>query len=729
MHLKGKCNIMTDSNTFSQLLPPSVFSHLPIADHTWVFFIVLCIILLAPMIFSKLRIPHLIGMILAGVLVGEHGLGLLKRDDSFELFGQVGIYYIMFLAGLEMDLAGLKQNRTKGLVFGAFTALIPFALGLLAGYCYLHYSLPAALLLACIFASHTLVSYPIVGRYGLAKSRSVVISVAATMVALLFALLVLAVLAGTLKGTADLLFWLVFAAKFLVFLSVLFLLFPRMVRWFFRHYSDAVMHFIFVLGMVFLAAALAEACGLEGILGAFLAGLVFNRFIPRSAPLMNRLEFVGNAIFIPYFLIGVGMLVNLRPIFTSSAALSVVAVMVIVGTLSKYIASYVSRRMFGMSRGSGLMMFGLTEAHAAGALAMVMVGTGLEVAPGVPLMDNAVLDGVVVMILLSCIISSLATDQAARLLRVEEDRAKVEEKTASDDEKIMVPINNTANISNLMQTAIMMRNPSLNRGLICLNVVNDDDSTGVLQRHSRECLQLAERVCAAADVKVQSQSRLAVNFVNGVIHAFRENDASEIIIGLHRRRHPTDSFLGRFAEGLVDGLTRQVVIVNFRIPINTIRRIIVAVPEQAQFETGFYRWVERIGRMGVELGCRLTFYASETTAEAIRTYLNNWHPLLRDEYKLFTRDDRVEDLAQHVSSDHLFVLVAARYGSMSYSMSMRKMEKMLEHHFADKSLMVIYPEQGGAMEEQTSFSAPHQGVTNRTSRITRWLSRWMSKIG
>ncbi len=705
------------------------YLNLPITNHTWVFFIVLAIILLAPMIFTKLRIPHLIGMILAGVLIGEHGLNILERDASFELFGQVGIYYIMFLAGLEMDLVGLQQNRSEGLIFGAFTAIFPFVLGFLAGHWVLHYQMMASLLLACIFASHTLVSYPIVGRYGISKHKSVVISVAGTMVALIFALLVLAALAGQFKGGTGWAFWLLFLVKFAVFCGVLFYLFPRIIRWFFRRYSDAVMQFIFVLAMVFLAAATADACGLEGILGAFFSGLVFNRYIPRSAPLSNRVEFVGNAIFIPYFLIGVGMLVNVKPLFTSHAAQIVVLVMVIAGTLSKYIAAIVSRRIFRLSSASGLMMFGLTEAHAAGALAMVMVGTSLEVSPGVPLMDNAVLDGVVVMILITCIISSIATDQAARTLKLEGEQLEVNEKQPlNDDEKILIPVNELENIPAIVQTGIMMRNSILNRGLICLNVVNEDDPTGVLQRKSKECLQEAVKICAGADVKVQTQSRLAVNFVNGVIHAFRENDASEILVGLHRRRTPSDSLLGQFAQGLIDGLNRQIIIVRYTIPVNTIRKIIVAVPARAQYETGFYRWVERISRLSIEIGCRINFHASEETARLIRGYLNHYHPLVRDEYSPFDSDSSLELLAQETGSENLFVLITARKGTISYEKRMTKMQFMLTKYFSDKNLIIVYPDQEGEVDEVANFYEPH-GSIQHGSWMNQWLSKWISKIG
>ena len=706
----------------------NITEHLPITDHTWVFFIVVSIIVLAPMILSRLRIPHLIGMILAGVLIGEHGLNLLARDGSFELFGQVGIYYIMFLAGLEMDLLGLKQNRKRGLVFGLFTAFIPFVFGLLTGIFLLHYGMAASLLLACIFASHTLVSYPIVGRYGLSRNSGVAISVAATMVALLFALVTLAALAGTITGTADVWFWVLFILKCAAFLLVLFVVFPRVIRWFFRNYTDWVMQYAFALGMVFLAAATAEMCGLEGILGAFLAGLVFNRFVPRSSPLMNRIEFVGNVIFIPYFLIGVGMLVNLKPIFTSHTAQFVVLLMVVAGTFSKYIAAVISRRLFRLSRATGLMMFGLTEAHAAGALAIVMVGTSLEVSPGVPLMDNDVLDGVVVMILISCIISSVATDQAARMLKMEAEHTMADEGgTAADDEKIFVPVNDIDSISMLMQTAIYMRNTTLNRGLVCINVVNDDDPTGQLMRHSKECLQTAERICAAADVNVQVQSRLAVNLVNGTIHAFRENDASEVIVGLHRRLSPSDSYLGRYAQGLIDGLQRQIIIVNLNIPVNTIRRIVVAVPARAQFETGFYRWVERLSRLSLEIGCRIVFHATEETAKLIQGYLNHYHPLVRDEYREFSSGVSLEDFASDVHDDHLFVLVTARHGTISYERRMSKLSVMMSRYFSGRNVMIVFPDQGAEAGELPTFSEPHRRSDYTPSHISQWLSKWIAK--
>ena len=711
----------------------SYLPHFPVTDPTWIFFLVLCVILFAPMIFSKLHIPHLIGMILAGVLIGENGLNILSRDASFELFGKVGIYFIMFLAGLEMDLQNLKQNRIKGFTFGLITTIIPFALGFAAGYWLLHYSLLASLLLACIFASHTLVAYPIVGRYGLSNAPSVTISVAATMVALLSALLFLAGIAGTIKGTGDLWFWIVFAGKVAIYLFGMFWVLPRLIRVFFRQWSEPVIQFTFALAIVFLSAATAELCGLEGIFGAFLSGLVLNRFVPNTSPLMSRIEFVGNAVFIPYFLIGVGMLVNVAPMFREGKAAVVVAIMVVAGTLSKYLAAYISRKLFRMTRSEGVMMFGLTEAHAAGALAMVMVGTQLEVAPGVPLMNNAVLDGVVMMILISCIISSIATDQAAKKLKISHEEGSKKERrdsTALDDEKILIPINEPDNIKTLMETAFMMRNQQLNRGLICLNIINDADLSQKTQEHSHQCLDMATRLAAAADVPVQTQARLAVNFVTATIHALHENDASELLIGLHKQSGKGDSFLGNFAQGLIEGMSRQLTIVSMHIPTNTIRRIVVAVPEKAEYEKGFYRWINRVARMAEDLGCQTIFYAPEATNDLIRRYMRERHKSVRDDYELLDSWHDFPALRHEVRPDHLLVVVTARQGSISYQSIFARLPHQLRHDFTEQNLMLIYPDQQEQPGTLYAFADPHnRTAATTTSRMGRWLSKWIGEMG
>ena len=708
---------------------------LPVQNPAVVFFIVLAIILFAPLLFNKLRIPHLVGLIIAGAIIGENGLNILQRDESFKMFGQVGIFYIMFLAGLEMDIGSIKENRVSGITFGLLTAIIPFGLGFFAGMSLLHYSLSASLLLACIFASHTLVAYPIVARYGITRQRSVQISVVGTMIALLLALMVLAGIAGNFKGDGGLKFWLLFILKFTVYLTALFFFFPRCIRFFFRKVSDSVLQYSFVLAMVFLSATSAELCGLEGILGAFLAGLIFGHYIPQSSPLMNRVEFVGNALFIPFFLIGVGMLVNVHPLFASVRPVIVVSVMVIVGTFTKWLAAVCTRMLLKMKRQEGLMMFGLSEAHAAGALAMVMVGTNLVNQDGNPLMSSDVLDGVVVMILISCIISSICTEQASKQLKLMSDKEQMKERKLGDDEKILIPINNKNNIFNLVHTGIAMRNEKLNRGLIFLNIINDglsDEKEKEIVEHSKACLEEAKRICSESkNVSAQTQSRYAVDFPSATAHAFRENDASEIIIGLHEKHTPSDTLLGDYMKKLTDLIKHQIIAVRYTNNYSDIRRIVVIIPEQAEAENGFLRWVERIARLADEIKCEIKFFGSESTINHIDFYMQRKHKTTQYECKLFHMKNGIDLLASEVNPDHLLVIVSARHGSMSYQSNINKLNLSIKRHFSANSLMIIFPDQNPNEKDGTkrSFADPLDQDNYHSSAITNWLSKWVGKMG
>ena len=389
-------------------------AYFPITDPTLIFFVVLLMILFAPIIMSKLRIPHIIGLVLAGVIVGHYGLDILERDSSFDLFGRVGLYYIMFLAGLEMDMEGVKRNTRRFLVFGLLTCLVPLGLTYVMALTLLHYSPTAAFLLGCIMASNTLIAYPIISRYGLQKHSSVALSVGASMISLFLSLVMIAGLAAQFRSHDDgqastinyqLLFWPLFVLKLAGYIAAMLWIIPHLTRYFLRRYSDAVMQFIFILAVMFLNAALTDFIGLEGIFGAFFSGLILSRYIPHVSPLMNRLEFIGNALFIPYFLIGVGMLINVRTIAQGPYVLWVMLLIAFFGTFGKAVAAYLSSLLFRLPKRDGHMMFGLTSAHAAGAIAMVMVGMRLEVEPGVFLVSDDMLNGVVLMILVTCVIS------------------------------------------------------------------------------------------------------------------------------------------------------------------------------------------------------------------------------------------------------------------------------------------------------------------------------------
>ncbi len=697
--------------------------YFPITDPTLIFFVVLLIILFAPIIMGKLRIPHIIGMVLAGVLLGQYGLNILVRDDSFELFGKVGLYYIMFLAALEMDFEGMKKKRKHLVIFALLSFSIPFAVTYIASTYILGYQPISGIMLSCIMASNTLISYPIVSRYGLHRKPSVMLSVGETMIALFLALVVIAAVVSVGGDGGGIMFWIWFVVKILAVCFFLAFAIPRLTRWFLRRYSDAVMQFIFIMAILFMSAVLTDAAGLEGIFGAFLSGLILNRYIPHLSALMNRIEFIGNALFIPYFLIGVGMLINVRVLFNGGEIIAVVAAIVFFGTFGKAIAAYLSCYLCRLPLSSGHMMFGLTSAHAAGAIAVLMVGMKMEEAHGQEIVDDNMLNGVIIMILVTCIISTFVTERSAQGITLR-DKDMASEDTHKDDEKILIPMKYPEYAERLVNMAILMRNPKLNRGLVGLNVVYDDEKMAKNQEAGRLLLDRMTKVAAAADVKMETQVRVAANIANGIKHAFKEFHASEIIIGMHTHKEVSTKFWGQFHQSLYNGLNQQIMMVRLIQPINTIRRIQVAVPSRAQFEAGFYRWLERLARMADSLECRIQFHGRGDTLQLIRQYINNRHPEARADYSEMYHWVGLPKLAGTIADDHLFVVVAARKGTVSYKNALERLPEEITKFFTGKNIIILFPDQyGDPMDEMTFAQPQHFEDKSAYEHLAEWIEK------
>lgn len=699
---------------------------LPITDPTWIFLLVLLIILFAPILLTKLRIPHIIGMILAGLAIGEHGFNILVRDSSFELFGKVGVYYIMFLAGLEMNMADFKKNRGKAVALGLLAFIIPIGIGMVTNVLLLKYSLITSILLASMYASHTLVAYPIVIRYGISRQRSVSIAVGGTAVTDTLTLLVLAVISGVFKGEAGGLFWLWLVVRFVVLGGLIMYFLPRIGRWFFRRYDDNVMQYIFVLAMVFLGAGLMELIGMEGILGAFLVGLVLNRLIPHVSPLMSHLEFVGNALFIPYFLIGVGMLIDVKVIFGEGDALKVAGVMIVVALGGKWIASWLTQKIYRMSVLERELMFGLSNAQAAATLAAVLVGYNIILPDGSRLLNEDVLNGTVLLILVTCIVSSFTTERAARKMAMGE--AHPEEDRSREPEKILIPVANPNTIEYLMNLSLVIRDPKQKDNLLALNVINDHSGTEALEQQGKRYLERAAKITASAGVELKCISRYDLNIAAGIIHTAKEHGATDVIIGLHWKVNIVDSFFGMLTENLLKGLHREVMVARFLIPINTLRRIIVAVPPKAEYEAGFQKWVDHFCRMGTTLGCRVHFFANEQTGNLLQALVKKKHSNTLTE---FSRLDEWEDLlllTGQVNYDHLLVVISARRGSISYDSSFEKLPSQLGRYFTNNSLIVLYPDQLGDPQDALSFSNPQgSNESQHYEKVGRWFYKWFKK--
>lgn len=668
---------------------------LPLKNPVMIFSVVLFIILLAPILLNRLKIPSLIGIIIAGALIGPNGLNLLTRDASVVLLGTVGLLYIMFLAGLEIDMADFKRNKYKSILFGLYTFSIPMVLGVVVSYYFLDYALNSSILLASMFASHTLLAYPIASRYGVIKNRAVNITVGGTMITDTLALLVLAVVVGMVKGNVGQEFWIRLSVSLLIFGTIVLLIFPLLSRWFFKHHQDSVAQYIFVLGIMFVSAMLAEIAGVEGIIGAFLAGLAINRLIPHTSALMNRIEFVGNALFIPFFLISVGMLVDFRVLVSGPDALIVAGVMVVVATLAKFLAAYLAKLSFRFTQDEFIIMFGLSNAQAAATLAAVLVGYNiiLETLPdGTPvrLLSEEVLNGTIMMILVTCTISSFAVNKAARgiaLADAAEDGPDLKGKRVTS--KFMISASNEETIEFLINFAVLLKNKKAANEFLALYVRTEEDGS----KKGEKLLEKAQKTGAALDTPVKAINRFDLNISNGILYAIKENGVTDVIIGMHERSGFVDTFYGNVLETVITKTKSNLYIYKPRQPLNTIQKLVVVVPPQAEYEIGFVSWVQRLQLLSKEINAEMVFYSSGTTADQLKKVLLTLHHNLVVRFHTMDGLDDFLVISRSLSKDDLLVIVNARRNTLSYDKHLEKLPQQLTKYFNENNVLILFPAQ------------------------------------
>jgi Kef-type K+ transport system membrane component KefB/nucleotide-binding universal stress UspA family protein len=669
---------------------------LPWSNPVLIFSSILFIILFAPIILNKFKIPQLIGLIIAGAVIGPNGINLLERDSSVILFGTVGLLYIMFLAGLEIDLADFKKNSSKSLVFGLYTFIIPMVLGTGTGLWVLNFPLNTSILLASMFASHTLIAYPIISKMGVMKNKAVNITVGGTMITDTLALLVLAVIVGMSKGEIGSEFWIRLTISMVIFSSVVWFLFPLLARWFFTKNQDNISQYIFVLGMVFLAAFLAEAAGIEAIIGAFLAGLALNRLIPHTSPLMNRIEFVGNALFIPFFLIGVGMLIDFRVFFQGWETITVALIMTVVATVSKYLAALFTQKTFNFSKAQRDVIFGLSNAQAAATLAAVLVGYNIivgETDTGVPirLLGESVLNGTILMILVTCTIASLVAQRGATSLALEEEVDEKDESRDGTEDKILISVNYPENIEELINLGITIKSKKNNNSLLALNIVPTDSQDASKEKEARKLLEKAAVIASSTDNKLTELIRYDSNVINGITNAAKENKATDIILGLHKQKGISGSFLGSLTEGILKNCNVTTFIYKNVLPINTVNRYLVVVPDNAEKEIGFAFWLLRLWNIGRNTGAKLVFYGTEDTLEFIKQVQKKYH--IDVKLELFEDWEDFLIISRDLGSNDALVVILSRKNGISFDPVMNKLPKYLNKYYSNHNYLLIYPMQ------------------------------------
>lgn len=685
---------------------------LPLDNPVLIFAVLLFVILLAPIILQSFKIPDLIGLIIAGALLGPNGFHVMDRDSSIELFGTVGLLYIMFVAGLEINMSDFKKNSLKGLTFGMYTFLIPMAMGIFAGVYLLNFSWPTSVLLASMFASHTLITYPIVSKYSVTKNRAVIISVGGTVVTCVLSLLVLAVIVGMANGELDNRFWIKLSVSTVLFGLVVLYLFPIFCRWFFKRYDDKVTQYIFVLGLVFLASFLAQAAGLEAIIGAFLAGLSLNNLIPNTSTLMNRIEFVGNALFIPFFLIGVGMLVDYRVFLSDWTTIWVALVMTVVATLSKFIASWLTQKTFRLSKSEGVLIFGLSNSQAAATLAAVMVGYQVIIGTSpdgepIRLLNESVLNGTILMILITCIIASFATQKGAQEVALAE---MAEEEIVDSDEleeRILIPLSYPENVEELMHLGVNIKSKRRRNSLMALHIIQSDNTDHSAEKQSTILLEKAEKVAASMDTSLQTLRRYDYDVVNGIKNAVKEHKITDIVLGLQKERNISDSFLGRLTDKVLAKCPTTTLVYKAVQPSSTIKRYIVIVPQYAEKEIGFPYWIVRVWNIARNLGSKVVFYASQSTINVLKEVHQKHH--IQAEFHLLDNWDDFLIVSREVKDNDALMIIMSRKSYPSYTRNMTMVPTYINKYFSNTNCILLYPIQIGIGEEEVGIfsSVPH----------------------
>lgn len=656
----------------------------PFSNSVLIFSLILFIILLAPIVLNRFKIPGIIGLILSGMLIGPYGLFLIQKNSAVDLFSTIGLLYIMFIAGLELDMNEFNKHKYKSLIFGLLTFIFPIAIGFPVCYYLLGYGFNTSLLIASMFATHTLISYPIVNRLGIAKNHAVAITVGGTILTDTAVLLILAIISGSARGETGSELWLRLLVSISGFAAIVYFVIPRIASWFFRRLEDEKnAHFIFVLLVVFSIAFIAELAGLEPIIGAFAAGLTLNRLIPHTSSLMNRIEFVGNSLFIPFFLISVGMLIDFRVLTNGPQALIVAFTLTAIALLGKWVAAQLSGRIFGYSRDQRNLIFGLSSSHAAATLAVILVGYNLGI------INDHVLNGTIVLILVTCIIASFVTEKAGKQVVLHMDNEP--DQAVINTQRVLVPIANPETMEKLIDFSMVIKNPKDFSPVLGLTVVKDDDQAQARLLQSKKLLDKAIVYAASADQKIEIMSTIDRNITSGIKRIATEKFITDIVAGWSPQKNLADIIFGQTFDKLVKQTTQTMFITRFTMPLNVHKNLVVICPYFAEKEPGFYKWVINILRVASQLSTGVQLYASQELEHAVRDFINLNKIAIVVDYRGNIDLGDIDRLVPKIQPYDMIVLVSSREGGISYTPALDVLPKKMSKYFQPNSLVFIYP--------------------------------------
>lgn len=660
---------------------------LPFTNPVLIFSILLLIVLLAPILLNRINVPSIIGLIIAGVIIGPHGLNLIDNNHGgVEMFSTIGLLYIMFIVGLELDLGEFVKHRNKSLAFGFFTFIIPLLIGYPVCHYLLGYDANASFLTASMFSTHTLVAYPIVSRLGVARNQAVAITVGGTILTDTGVLIILALVLSNNDGGLNLGFLLNLVISLIVFSLILFLLTPRIARWFFQKAeSEKYSNFVFVLFVVFSAGFLVELGGIEPIIGAFAAGLSLNRLIPRSSALMNRIEFFGNALFIPIFLISVGMLVDISVVLDGPRTLIVAMTLTLVALTGKWLAALATQKTFRYSATQRTLIFGLSSSHAAAALAIILVGYRAGI------LDEYILNGTIILILLTCIVASVFTQRAARKIAISEENAPLSPSSMGHfaEEKILVPIANPTNIGYHVHLALLLKEKKSVNPVSLLGVVPNNEEAEKNIVNFRKKLQEFVSTAMAAEVNVEIITTIDHNPADGIIRIARETMSDLVILGWPGKAGLWDRLLGDKIEMIIKYMDKNLWVCHVEQSLINHKRIVLISPPLAEKEEGFGMWVSKVAKLSSELSIPVMHLGHPDTQKIISGQKKTGTFI----FKPFQDWDNPLSCGDQIRKDDLIILISAHSGYISHIPILESMPSRLENRFPHFSRIVIYPKQ------------------------------------
>lgn len=657
---------------------------LPFTNPVLIFSLILFIILIAPILLGKIKIPGIVGFIIAGIAIGPNGFNILKKNSAIELFSTIGLLYIMFIAGIELDLAEFKKKKHKSFVFGFLTFAVPILIGFPVCYYLLHYSLLTSILTASMFATHTLVAYPIVNKFGISKNEAVAVAVGGTILTDTAVLIILAIIMGSVHGELNSAFWIQLAISLTIFTTTVFFLIPKIAKWFFTKLeSEKTSHYIFVLSVVFFSAFLAQLAGIEPIIGAFVAGLALNRLIPHSSILMNRIEFVGNALFIPFFLISVGMLVDLRVLFRGPDALIVAGSLTLVAIVGKYLSATFTQWIFKYTKNQRLLIFGLSSAHAAATLAIILVGYKAKI------IDDNILNGTIILILITCVAASFATERASRAIISAEEITGPEPELST--ENILIPIADFNNMESMLDLAVLIRDKNSLQPISLLSVVPDSDNAESNLLSARKKLNESAKYASGNDTEIEIIATLDHNVASGVLRIAKEKSANIIITGWPRRT-VMEKFIGDKSTTLIEQSSANLFMLYLSKPITVHKSIQLIYPPAYLLEKNMKTWLEKVCKLSSELSLEINCFCDATTQEHIEHFLNTAR--MNVSFK-FDHTEVWKDwnlLKEKITADDIMVIVLDRKAETNYFLSLSHTQRKLEHLFESQTKLLIYPQ-------------------------------------